>query len=191
MNTFEDKSIIALFFDRQETALTAVKQRYGQLCLSVARRILPDPRDAEECVNDTCLRAWNTIPPARPQSLSAYLCAITRNLALDRYDYNHAAKRSTALTEACEELETCLPDAGSAGDARSMETRQEFSDFLNGFLAKLKPEARIFFVRRYWYGESIREIAQAFAVSEEKVKSSLFRTRRRFAEAVRKEGISI
>ena len=72
-----------------------------------------------------------------------------------------------------------------------METQQEFADFLNGFLEKLKPETRIFFVRRYWYGESIREIAQAFAVSEEKVKSSLFRTRRKFAEAVRKEGISI
>lgn len=188
VNTPEDQNILGMFFDRQEAAVAAVKQKYGRLCLSVALRILPDFRDAEECVNDTCLRAWNTIPPARPKSLQAYLCAITRNLALDRYDYNNAAKRSTALTEAFEELEPCLPASGSA---ERMESRQEFSDFLNGFLADLKPETRVFFVRRYWYGESIREIAEACRVTEEKVKSSLFRTRRKFADAVRKEGVSL
>lgn len=185
----EDEEIIALFFRRAEAAITQTQEKYGRLCLSVARRILPDDRDAEECVSDACLRAWNAIPPEHPRSLRSYLVRITRNLALDKYAYNNAEKRGTALTSAFEELEPCLP--ATLGDAESGVEAHEFSRVLNVFLRAQSKDARIFFVRRYWYGESIREIADACRVSEEKVKTSLFRTRNRLKNALEKEGITV
>ncbi|WP_417054232.1 RNA polymerase sigma factor, partial [Dysosmobacter sp.] len=103
--TMGDQQIIQLFFQRCEEAITQTQKKYGALCRSVAQRLLTDPRDTEECVSDTYLRVWNAIPPERPRSLRAYLARITRNLALDRYNYNTAAQRSTALTDAFEELE--------------------------------------------------------------------------------------
>ena len=110
-----DDEILQLFYHRVEYAISAVEEKYGRLCRSVARGILKDERDVEECVNDTCMRAWNAIPPEKPRSLEAYLVRITRNLALDRYAYHHSQKRETALTEAYEELEACLP-LGSTSD---------------------------------------------------------------------------
>ena len=95
-----DDEILQLFYHRVEYAISAVEEKYGRLCRSVARGILKDERDVEECVNDTCMRAWNAIPPEKPRSLEAYLVRITRNLALDRYAYHHSQKRETALTEA-------------------------------------------------------------------------------------------
>ena len=103
--TMGDQQIIQLFFQRCEEAITQTQKKYGALCRSVAQRLLADPRDTEECVSDTYLRVWNAIPPERPRSLRAYLARVTRNLALDRYNYNTAAQRSTALTDAFEELE--------------------------------------------------------------------------------------
>ena len=184
-----DEQITELFFQRTETAIARAQEKYGKLCYSVAKNILPDTRDAEECVNDACLRAWNAIPPERPRSLGAYLARITRNLAIDRYTYNSAAKRNTALISAFEELEDCLPDLKN--DLEDHLSQQEFRHFLNHFLKAQTKENRIFFVRRYWYGESISDISSACGVSEEKVKSSLFRTRNRLRTAMIKEGISI
>ncbi len=180
----EDKQIIALFFCRSEQAITQLKEKYHGLCLSIARRILADERDVEECFNDTCLKVWNAIPPERPDSLAAYLSRITRNLALDRYSYHHAEKRSTALTDAYEELEPCL--ASSFNVEHTMQEK-DFRQFINNFLKNLKKENRMYFVRRYWYGESIAEIAAAYKVSEEKVKSSLFRTRNKLKLALERK----
>lgn len=185
----EDEEIISLFFSRAETAISQAEDKYGKLCMSVARRILPDERDAEECVNDACMRAWNAIPPEHPRSLRSYLVKITRNLALDKYAYNNAEKRGTALTSAFEELEPCLQ--AKTGDAESEVEAHELSRVLNKFLRDQSKESRVFFVRRYWYGESIREIADACRVSEEKVKTSLFRTRNRLKNALAKEGITV
>lgn len=184
----EEKQIIDLFFQRSESAITYIRETYGALCRSVARRILPDERDVEECLNDACLKLWNAIPPERPDSLTAYLSRIIRNLALDRYSYNHAEKRSTALTEAFEELEVCLP---SSFNVEQQTQSREFQWFLNQFLENQSASNRIYFVRRYWYGDSVAEISRTFRVSEEKVKSSLFRTRNRLREALEKEGVSI
>ena len=184
-----DEQITELFFQRSELAIAQAQQKYGKLCVSVAKNILPDARDAEECVNDACLRAWNAIPPEHPRSLGAYLARITRNLAIDRYTYNSAAKRSTALTSAFEELEDSLPDLKH--EVEDHLAQQEFRYFLNHFLKAQSKENRIFFIRRYWYGESISDISSACGVSEEKVKSSLFRTRNRLRTAMKKEGIAI
>lgn len=184
----EDIQIIDLFFQRSEQAITYVREKYNGLCFSIARRILPDDRDVDECLGDVLLKVWNSIPPERPDSLTAYLSRITRNTALDRYAYNHAEKRSTALTDAYEELEACLP---SSFHVEQTVQAKEFRCFINHFLEKQSPQNRIYFVRRYWYGESIADIATFFRVSEEKVKSSLFRTRNRLKSAMEKEGISI
>lgn len=182
----EDTQIIDLFFARDSQAIHYLKEKYNALCLHVARHILPDERDIEECLNDTCLKVWNTIPPKRPDSLAAYLSRIIRNLALDRYNYNHAEKRSTALTDAFDELEAGL---SSSFSLEQLAEADDFRQIINRFLAKQPAQGRIYFVRRYWYGDSIAEIANAFQVSEEKVKSSLFRTRNRLKNTLEKEGI--
>ena len=185
----EDEQIIGPFFRRAEEAILRTREKYGGRCSAAARRILTDDRDVEECVSDACLRAWNAIPPERPHALGAWLVRVTRNLALDRYAYNRAAQRSTALTEAFEELEVCLPLAQD-GPEQVLEG-QALREFLNDFLRRQTQEARTFFIRRYWYGESVAEIAQACAVSQGKIKSSLFRTRNRLREALEKEGVTV
>ena len=181
-----DDKILDLYWQRNELAIEASRQKYGGLCRSVAGRILPDERDAEECVSDVWLRLWNSIPPQRPDSLKAYIARIVRNLALDRFDYNHAEQRSSALTEAYEELEDILFICNQEG-----EGAEKFREVLNEFLGGLKKEARVYFVRRYWYGESIREIAQACGAGESKVKSSLMRTRNSLRDVLEKEGVSL
>lgn len=137
-----DDEILQLFFHRVEYAISAVEEKYGRLCRSVARGILKDERDVEECVNDTCMRAWNAIPPEKPRSLEAYLVRITRNLALDRYAYHHSQKRETALTEAYEELEACLPLAKDGPEEAAMV--QELQRTLNDFLRAQPEDARRF-----------------------------------------------
>ena len=179
----EDLQIINLLFQRSETAIAMLQQKFGRLCRSVIANILPDPRDVEECASETYLRVWNSIPPHRPARLDSYLARIARNVALDRYDYNMACMRSTGLTLAYEELEPYLPTRNQETDAA------EFRSFINRFLRGLPREARAMFIRRYWYGESVAEIALAWDCSEEKVKSSLFRTRNKLREAMAKEEI--
>lgn len=181
-----DEEIIEMFFARAEEAIAHAQEAYGALCQSVVRRILPDQRDVEECVNDMYLRVWNAIPPERPGSLRAYMARIARNLALDRYSYNSASQRNTALTEAFEELEPWLP--ASVGDPDSAAENQFFRQVLNDFLRAQSGEARRFFLRRYWYGESSREIAESCQVSEAKVRTTLFRMRERLRSTLEKEG---
>lgn len=183
-----DQDILALFNRRDETAIDAARTAYGKLCFAAVRHILPDQRDAEECVSDAYLRAWNAIPPEQPTSLGAYLARITRNLALDRYDYQHAEKRSSDLTCAFEELEAVLPTAERAEDAADRLTLQQV---LNDFLRVQTREARTYFIRRYWYGESISEIAAACRAGEGAVRVSLFRTRNRLRKALEKGGIAL
>ena len=174
------------FFRRDPEAIRAAQEKYEKRCLAAARHILPDDRDAEECVSDVWLRLWNAIPPERPRSLAAYITTVTRRLALDKCDYNRAAQRRSDLTVAFEELEGCLP--AEDGAVRALE-QQEFRRVLNDFLRKLTRQSRTYFVRRYWYGESIREIADSCGAGEEKVKSSLFRTRQRLRTVLEKEGM--
>ena len=130
----EDSQIIDGFFRRDPEAITAVQEKYGRRCLTAAGHILPDARDAEECVSDVWLRLWNAIPPERPRSLAAYITTVTRRVALDRCDYNRAAQRRSDLTVAFEELESCLSSEDSA--VRALE-QEDFRRVLNGFLREL------------------------------------------------------
>ena len=179
----EDLQIINLLWQRSETAIPVLQQKFGGLCRHVISNILPDSRDVEECASDTYLRVWNSIPPQRPARLDSYLARVARNVALDRYDYNRACMRNTALTLAYEELETYLPSRNNETDA------VEFRSFMNHFLRGLPKEVRVMFIRRYWYGESVAEIARICGCSEEKVKSTLFRTRNKLRKAMAKEEI--
>jgi RNA polymerase sigma-70 factor (ECF subfamily) len=179
----EDSQIIALFFARSEQALRALQDKYGGLCRSVVSNILPDMRDVDECISDTYLRIWRSIPPQHPQRLDSYIARVARNAALDRHDYNRASIRNSSLTLAYEELEYVLPSHDGGVDAVAFRT------FLNQFLRSQKKDARIMFIRRYWYGDSIQQIAGAFGCGEEKVKSVLFRIRNKLREAMIKEGI--
>lgn len=179
----EDQQIIRLLFLRSETAIDELQQKFGGLCRSIISRILPDSRDVEECTSDTYLRVWNSIPPQRPERLDSYLARIARNAALDRHDYNTASMRHTSLTLAYEELALYLPSRAREAEA------VEFRTFLNRFLRGLPKQMRVMFLRRYWYGEGVGEIAAALHCSEEKVKSALFRTRNKLREAMIKEEI--
>ena len=184
----EDEQILNLYFSRSEQAIGETAVKYGAYCHSIAFHVLENKEDAEECVSDAYLRAWNAIPPEQPASLGAYLARITRNLALDRYDYQHAEKRSSDLTCAFEELEAVLPAAERAEDAADRLTLQQV---LNDFLRAQTREARTYFIRRYWYGESISEIAAACRAGEGAVRVSLFRTRNRLRKALEKGGIAL
>lgn len=179
----EDQQIIGLLFQRSETAISALQQKFGGLCRSIISHILPDSRDVEECTSDTYMRVWNSIPPQHPARLDSYLARIARNVALDRYDYNTASMRNTDLTLAYEELALYLPSCDQETDS------VEFRSFINRFLRDLPKESRAMFIRRYWYGESVHKIAEACHCSEEKVKSSLFRTRKKLRDAMIKEDI--
>lgn len=178
----EDEEIIELLFQRNEQGLHELEQKYGRRLKLLAERILPG-EDAKECLNDTYLAVWNNIPPKCPQFLFAYTAKICRNLALNKVEWNQAEKRNAVMVELSEELEQCIPsDAAITG-------QQELGELLTGFLKELPEEKRRIFVRRYWYGESIQELAQSFGYLESKVKSMLFRTRKQLWKELKKEGI--
>lgn len=183
-----DEAIIQLYFAREQSAIDASEKAYGGLCRSIAHRILCDGRDVEECISDLWLRVWNAIPPTRPNSLRAYLARVVRNLALDRAEYNSAARRKSAAEESFEELAPCL--CGDESTQRKLE-EEELRVFLRDFLLAQPQKARVLFVRRYWYGESIRELASAFGSREETIRTSLFRTRTKLRAAMQKEGICL
>ncbi len=182
----KDIQIIELLFRRAEEAITHLAEKYGAMCQAIARRILWDERDSEECVNDTWVQTWNAIPPQRPAYLGGFVGCITRNLALDRLDYNHAQKRDSTLQETFWELSGSLPDPGD-----TVTDEMTFRDFLDRFLRRQSEEYRRYFLRRYWYGMSVREIARECGVGEEKVKSALFRTRNKLRQAMEEEGIHV
>lgn len=166
-----DAEILELYRKRDEKAISRTKERYGRLINSVAANILKSAQDAEECENEVYLRAWNSIPPASPQRLAAYLCRIARGVALDRYDYNHAAKRGEALP--LEELEDYL---GVRSDAEDRLSEKELTGLLNSFLKAQDYNTRVIFLRRYWFSDSVSDIARRLHVSQSMVKSRVSRT---------------
>jgi RNA polymerase sigma-70 factor (ECF subfamily) len=182
----EDSAIIELYWARSEQAIRETELKYGKLFRQIANHILHNPADAEECVNDTYLGAWNAIPPARPRILTAFLCRIARNLALRKYQYIHASRRNPAVAVSFEELEACLADNGS-GDQNFED--DYLADCINRFLDTLDGESRQVFVRRYWYFDSVKEIMRRFRMSKSKVESMLFRTRQKLRAWIEEEGL--
>ena len=183
----DDRAIVALYWKRAETAILETKKQYGRLLLSISRGILRNEEDAEECENDTYLRAWDTIPPKRPEKLSAFLAKITRNLSLDRYDEKHAEKRGGGeVPLLLDELAEVIAD-----EAAFPADTEDLSEVLNAFLGRLKPDARTIFLRRYWFGDSVQEISARSGFGESKIKMSLLRTRQNLKEVLEKEGYRV
>ena len=179
-----DAEIMDLYFARSEEAIAACQSKYGLTCHRVAYNILHSDEDAEECVSDTWLRAWNAIPPERPARLGAWLATVTRRLALSRYESRRAAKRCGGVEISLEELAECLPDG-----CLSMADDVALSEAINSFLASLPTRTRMIFMRKYWYMDSVSAIAEKLGMGESAVKVSLHRTREKFREHLRKEGI--
>ena len=182
----EDSTIIDLFWARDPRAIDATDEKYGSTCAAIARNILGSAEDVEECVNDVYLRAWNAIPPRRPRFLGAFLGKITRNLALNRYAYNTAVKRGGGETELIfDELAACV--SGRA-DVEAEVNRRELSRAIDDFLAGLPAERRMIFVCRYWYFDSIADIAASCGRTESSVAVALHRLRSKLRAHLSKRG---
>ncbi len=184
-----DSEIIDLYWKRSETAIRQTAIKFSGYCFTVSFNILHDEEDSYECVNDTYLRAWDAMPPARPDRLAAFLGRITRNLALDRYKISNAQKRNSGQIDlALSELENCIPDSSNIDNEMA---EKELKQIINSFLETLSRGKRRMFVQRYWYFMSIKEIADQSGKSESNVKSTLFRVRNRLKNVLMKEGVTI
>lgn len=185
----EDSRIIALYWQRDESALAATRHRYGAYCREIAWQILHSREDAAECENDTYLRAWQRMPPDRPSRLGAYLGAITRHLALDRWRSRHTDKRGGGeVPLSLEELGECVGTARSVAEAAEGAA---LSALLSDFLRDLPPAVCDVFLRRYWYLDSVAQIAWRYGYSESKVKMMLKRTRDQLRARLEKEGFDL
>ena len=171
----DDKQILDLYWERSEAAISETSKKYGKYCRYIAFNILHNDEDSEECVNDTYLRAWNSIPPNRPSVLKTFLGKITRNLSLDRYELLNAKKRNGGqMPLVFDEIQECIPSLDST---ENIVEEIALTDILNRFLSSLSLEQRKIFMRRYWYLSPIKEIATEYGMSESKIKMSLFRSR--------------
>lgn len=184
-----DNEILDLYWNRSENAINATAEKYGNYCHAISYNILHNDEDAEECVNDTWLGAWKSIPPHRPNRLSAYLGKITRNLSLNRFKQYNAQKRGLGQTEpVLSELEDCIP---SQNDVEQAVCEMILVQSIEQFLYALPAQNRNIFIRRYWYLSSIKDIAKAYGMSESKLTSLLFRMRKELKEHLEKEGITL
>lgn len=183
----DDSKIIELFFARNEDAIKHTDDAYGRRLFHLADNIVHNDQDAEESVNDTYMKAWDTIPPQRPEHFFAYIAKICRNFALKRIDWQKAKKRNAEVVTLTQEMENCIPDT-----YRDMEAdERELGRILDAFLRTLTPENQMVFLRRYWYVDTIAEIAVRYGISESAVQMRLNRTRSKLAMYLAKEGIKV
>ena len=182
----KDHEIIALFFERSERAITELGGKYGAAIKNVASNILKDAQDAEEAVSDTYLTVWNRIPPAKPKYLGAYSCRIVRNLSLKRFYANTAQKRNSYYDVALEELEETIP---ALSTVESLYDAKELTQYLNQFMKELSREDRYLFMRRYWHGDKIGDIAENLNIPANKASVRLFRLRQKLQDYLKKEGM--
>lgn len=182
-----DDEIIALYFSRDENAIKQTKTKYGGKLSGLSFKILKNSEDSEECVSDTYLKAWNTIPPQKPIFLFAYLAKICRFICFGKLDYGKAQKRNAQVVTLSDELLDCIPSSLT----ETLLSEQALKDILESFLRGLSEEKRLIFMRRYWFADSISEISTRLNISESKVKTTLLRTREKLKIHLNKEGINI
>ena len=181
-----DHEIIALFFERSEQAITELIIKYGAAIRKVALNILKNGQDVEECLNDTYLQLWNRIPPARPERLGAYACRIARNLSLKLHYSNTAEKRNSYYDVALQELEESIP---ALSTVESEADAKELTGYLDLFLQGLSDKDRYLFMRRYWYGDGVSEIAEELHIAPHAASVRLFRLRQKLRNYLQKEGL--
>ena len=186
-DAMDDKRILLMLHNRDERALKESEQLYGTLCRSVARSILDSHEDAEECMNDALLQIWNAIPPAKPENYCAYLMKTVRNLALNRYKARHRGKRGSGqVSQALDELAEIFPAADNV--EKELEQR-ELINTVTEFLQGLPEKQRNLFIYRYWQSEAIADLAALFDMTENHVKVTLARLRKRLQKHLREEGL--
>lgn len=182
----EDRDIVQLYWDRSEGAIPATAEKYGPYCTAIARNILGSREDAEECVNDTWLSAWNSMPPHRPEALSTFLGKLTRNLSLNRYKRDRAQKRGGGqLPGVLDELDGCVSGAEEELD------RRELVEAIDGFLTTLTPEKRGIFLCRYWYADSVADIAARYGMRQGAVSMALNRLRGKLRDYLLERGFAL
>lgn len=184
----EDKQIVELYWERSETAIAETEKKYGRYCHYIAYQILYNDEDAEQVVNDTYLKIWDTIPPQRPDLLKSYAGMISRQLALNAYEMQHTQKRGGQVPLVLDELSECIPGSANSAD---MGDNIALSDALDRFIRSLPRRTRNIFVRRYFYMSTISEIAEDYSMKESNVTMHLLRTRRKLAQFLKKEGFDI
>ena len=182
-----DLQIIELYWNRNEEAIKQTDYVYGRKLHCLADKIVQNYEDAQECVSDTYMKTWDTIPPQRPEYFFAYIAKICRNFALGVLDWKGAAKRKGEVVTLTQEMEACIPDPQHQ---RKLEG-QELGEVLNRFLEGLSQDNRVIFMRRYWYLDSVAEIANRYGMTESKVKTQLHRTRTKLHSFLQKEGITV
>ena len=183
----EDEKIVDLYWQRSDLAISETNQKYGRYCHTIAYNICGAEEDAEECVNDTWFRAWNLMPDQRPTILSAFLGRITRSISIDRIKTKNRIKRGGGeAVLALDELEECIP--GGTNPVQALEEK-ELEEAIGNFVAGLSRQEKLIFVLRYWHVAPVEEIAEKLQFSKGKVKSSLFRTRRKLRTYLEEEGL--
>ena len=185
----QDQAIVELYWQRDEAAIQATEEKYGRYLTKIAAGFLTDPLDREESVSDTYLAAWDSIPPQRPDSLSAYLSKLVRRISIDRLRRSTAQKRGgTEYALSLSELAGCV--SGGVDPEASMETKR-LAKTLSGFLRSLPEQERHLFISRYYFMDSLKEAARYCGMSESKAKSMLFRIRCRLRECLTEEGFVV
>ena len=184
----EDSQIIELYFQRDEAALAATKAKYGAYCHAIARNILSVDADAEECVSDAYLQAWNAIPPQKPDKLGAWLGRVVRNTAFNLWKKNRRQKRYAGIEQLLSELEDCIPSPLTV--EREIE-EQELTEAINAWLASLPKSDRVLFVRRYWLGEAVNALAQETGTSPSELAKRMYRLRQHLKSTLEQEGYSL
>lgn len=188
-DVMDDEKIVELYWQRSEAAIAETARKFGSYCRAIAHRILSDREAEEECLNDTWLGAWNSMPPHKPNILSVFLGKITRRLSLSRLEKNHAQKRGGGAYEAAlEELEECIPAADSA---QQLYDENALTELLREFLKRQSEENKRIFLMRYWYIAPIKTICAECSLGENTVKSRLFRMREQLRKILENEGYTI
>ena len=184
----EDHRIIDLYWQRDPTAIAETDRSYGRYCLQIAKNILTLTWDAEECVNDTWMTAWNQMPPTRPQSLRAFLGRIVRNLSISRWRANRAQKRGCGLDLMLSELEDCIP---AAQTVEEIVDHRLLTETIAQWLQGLDEAHRMLFLRRYWYGEAVAELAKEWGCNPKQMTQRLLRLRRKLRTHLESEGVEV
>lgn len=185
----DDVRIVELLFERTDTALEEISNKYSRLYKGIIRGVLGDECDVEECANDLLLAVWNTIPPNKPDNLCAYICKIARRIGIDRLRHNTRQKRSTEYTLSLSELNDCLPSKSTLDDTE--KDSEKIVSTLTEFLKGLDAETRILFVRRYLYLESVTDLSKRFEIEENRISVKLYRARKKLKKILVKEEIII
>ena len=184
----DDKKILDLLFARDETGLMLTEEKYARMYNAILRRALSDESDVAECGNDVLMALWNSIPPHYPNQYAAYICRIARRIGINRYQHNTRQKRGSGYTVSLSELESCIP---SPDRLQQKEDARQLYQALNTFLHDLDDQTRVLFLRRYFYLESVKELSQRFALTENSISVRLHRARKVLRSHLEKEGVHI